>query len=216
MKAVHYAQRSQRNRPGYALLILLIVVAIGLILYFADLSALFPKPDPDSSEELVPWEEWRIRQASPRAAEQPSEQQVNIKKLLRYEATARLDGDPRGKLSLAIAPGGQVMGDWHGQYYNKAKVNFDIMSGHFEGYTCPKKIYRDENGEDPSKLYFITKGTFLFAETDFEKGSVHHRAGDIYVTGWIDPEYVGTGKITITSDERYSETFTWKAYRPID
>jgi hypothetical protein len=33
------------------------------------------------------------------------------------------------------------------------------------------------------------------------------------VQGWLDKEYILTGKVTITSDEKYFETFTWKTYR---
>ena len=48
------------------------------------------------------------------------------------------------------------------------KDNFDIQNGPFEGKVYPGKIYRDEKGEDPSKLYFLGKGKFMIHKVSAE------------------------------------------------
>lgn len=115
---------------------------------------------------------------------------------------------------IMIAPDGSIEGGWSGQYYKKPKINFDIMSGGFEGKICPGMVYRDEKGDDPTKLYFIAKGKFLIAETDFDKNTLFHRSGDVYVRGCLNRDHSATGTVTITSDEKISEEFEWKAAGP--
>ncbi len=92
-------------------------------------------------------------------------------------------------------------------------VNIEILVGDFDGRVYPAKICRSESGEeDPSMLYLMAKGEFLVLETDTEKGRVGKIAGDIYVRGWLSPDYVLTGEVTITSVGKDVEKFTCKSY----
>ena len=213
-----YLQRPPRmNRVGSALLGLLIVIAIALLVYGVQWCLKKTDKDPDTCNNLTAWKEWRLRESIQKPQQQLSDEQPSITKVIQFDGNAKLQGsrEPRGEIRFAVDREGGVQGSWYGNYYNELKVNFDIMGGDFKGKTYPSKIYRDEYGEDRSKLYFITKGTFLINETDFKKSSVHHRSGDIYVRGWIDDDYIATGEITITSNEKYFETFIWKA-RPVN
>lgn len=214
MKSANLQWLAERNRPASALVGLLIVIALVFLVYFVQWYLRKTAKDPDICYDLTPWKEWRLRQSSEKPQQEPSEEQPDITETVRFDTNAELRSEPRGEIWLAMHPDGTVMGSWYGRYYKKPKINFDIMGGGFNGHTYPRKIYRGEDGEDRSKLYFIAKGTFLVAETDFEKDKLIHRSGDIYVTGWVSPDYSAMGKITITSDEKYFETFDWKAIRP--
>jgi len=210
MQRAHFQHRLRTNRSASALIIILVVIAIGLILSFIDFSALFPKPDPDTAEGLAPWQEWRLRQENVLAEpQQPSEAQPKITKTLEYDTNAKLDNEPRGEISLVIGPGGVVAGGWYGTYHTEKKEQCDIQGGGFAGMVYPAKIYRDENGEDPSKLYFLAKGGFAFHK--FKTGKFRIIGGDIYVNGWLNRDYSVKGQITITSNEKYFETFDFKA-----
>jgi hypothetical protein len=195
---------------------LVILIALVCIVYVVRLYLRETPQDPDVVEGLKPWKEWRYRESSEKPPQEPSAEQPDISQGLEYETNAKLPGagDPRGAIEFVVGSDGSVAGRWHEYYYKKPKINFDIMGGDFAGKTFPAKVYRDENGEDPSKLYFMAKGEFLIQETDMVKSRVHHRAGDIYVRGWIDPDYATRGEITITSDEDYFETFVWEAAKP--
>ena len=210
MQRAHFQHRLRTNRPASALVIVLVVIAIGLILYFIDFSALFPKPDPDTAEGLAPWKEWRLRQKNvPAEPQQPSDEQPKITKSLEYDTNAWLDDAPRGEIVLTIVPDGTVAGGWHGTYHNEKKEQCDIQDGKFAGMVYPAKLYRDENGEDPSKLYFLAKGDFAFHK--FKTGKFRFIGGDIYVKGWLNREYSVKGHIIITSNEKYFETFDFRA-----
>lgn len=216
MQSAHLRRRLQRNRCGSALLGLLIVVALALLVCGVQLYLQKTAKDPDVCHDLMPWKEWRLREASEKVQPRASEEQPDITEVIEFMASAKAKGvenTPRGTVKLAVHPDGRVIGSWGGNYYNDTKVNFD-GGGDFGGYVCPLKIYRDEEGEDRSKLYFITKGKFTLHETDFEKDRYHIRVGDIYVTGWISTDYTTIGKVTITSDEKYFEVFEWQARIP--
>jgi hypothetical protein len=109
---------------------------------------------------------------------------------------------------------GQIRGNWSGNYYNAKKENFDVQAGGFEGKVYPGKIYRDDKGEDPSRLYFLAKGKFLIHRMSSDAKRYHIHPGDIYVRGWLKPDLSVTSEIIITSDEKYFETFSWKVSRP--
>lgn len=210
MQRAHFQHRLRTNRSASALIIILVVIAIGLILSFIDFSALFPKPDPDTAEGLAPWQEWRLRQENVLAEpQQSSEAQPKITKSLKYDTNAWLDDASRGEIGLTIVPDGTVVGGWHGTYHTEKKEQCDIQGGGFAGMVYPAKIYRDENGENPSKLYFLAKGGFAFHK--FKAGKFRIVEGGLYVNGWLASDYSVKGKITITSDEKYFETFDFKA-----
>ena len=206
--------RSGPNRSGSALVGLIAVVVLVIVVACVQWYRKGKAKDPDLCDDLTPWKEWRLRETSTKPPAQPSGGQPVITKMLTFDTNAYVGGEPRGAIGLMIFPDGTLNGAWSGQYYKRQKVNFDIMGGGFEGRIYPRKIYRDEDGEDPTRLYLMAKGKFLIAETDFAKNTLFHRGGYIYVRGWLNPDYSASGKIIITSDEKNFEEFDWKAAGP--
>jgi hypothetical protein len=175
-------------------------------------------PDPDLRYDLKPWKEWRIRESSEKPDQELSSEHPDVNEGLVFD-TNLSDKDsnmPRGELKVFIGSEGSVGGSWYGMYWKTRTRNFQVMNGGFRGKVFPRKIYRSESGEeDPTKLYLMAKGEFLAQETDSDKNRVYNRGGDIYVRGWLTREHYLFGEVTITSDEKYFETFTWKTYRPV-
>jgi len=205
------------NRGSSAALALLAILILVVIVAGVQWWMKSHKPDPDTAENLPVWKEWRLREESEKPAAKMREEQPKLIKALEYDANVELPGtgEARGEVGMAISAEGQVFGNWHGNYYNSKKANCDIQGGAFEGKVFPGKIYRDEKGEDLSKLYFLARGKFMMHETEFGKGQYHIHAGDIYVRGWLSPDMGVSSEITITSDEKYSETFKWQVSRPV-
>jgi len=215
MEANFLGNRWKNGCSGSALVglivVLLLVILVASVRWYHKGAA----KDPDFCDDLAPWKEWRLREANAKPPAKPSAQHPAVTQTLAFDTNAYLRGEPRGAIDLVILPDGSVKGAWSGQYYKKPKVNFDIMNGGFEGRVYPRKVYRDDNGEDPSRLYLMAKGQFLVAESDFDKNTLHHRGGAIYVRGWLSRDYSVSGAITITSDEKHSEEFDWKAAGPV-
>ncbi len=214
MKKARLQRLPKTKRTASALLGLLIIIGLVILVYFGQLWFKKMTPNPDIRNDLTPWKEWRLRQANPKPSQEPSDKHPKIAQQLECQGSAEAKDKqitPRGEITLLIAPDGKVAGMWGGNYYNDAKVNFE-GGGDFAGYICPAKIYKEETGqEDPSRLYFIAKGKFQLHESDLQK-TYYIRVGDLYVTGWLSPNYNVEGKVTLTSDEKYYETFYWKGY----
>jgi hypothetical protein len=216
MRTIHLRLLQQKDRGVSPVLALLVIVGLVCLVVFVRWYMKSAVKDPDLCYDLKPWKEWRLRESSQKPKQELSTEQPAITDLLKFDTNLSdaETGEPRGELGAFIGPGGSVSGSWYGLYWKTRTRNFQVMGGNFKGKVYPAKIYRSETGEqDPSKLYLMAKYEFLVQETDTEQGKVYNRAGDIYVQGWLAKEYVLTGKVTITSDEKYFETFTWKTYR---
>ncbi len=211
--------KSGKRRSGSALVGLIIVILLVVIVAGVQWYLKITAKDPDTYDGLTPWKEWRLRESSQKPQEKPSEEQVKLTEALDYDSNVSVKNgsEPRGEIRFVINPKGFVIGTWYGQYHKTSTTHFQIMDGEFAGRIYPAKIHRDENGkEDPSQLYFMAKGNFMVQESNFEKGTVFNRGGEIYIRGWVSPDYASTGEITITSDKKYSEIFTWQASRPVN
>lgn len=204
------------NRRGFALLMLLIVVVIGMLIYYFALSPVDRKTarEQRKSPDKYPWvEEWRIKdRKGGDAREKPSsEEQAKIRGIMEYRVNVKEERNDRGLISLMISPDGTVEGGWVAEYDTLSpRMNYTVVNAGFKGNTDPSKIYSDAEGEDKSKLFFITKGNFLILETNFDNGKVKNVTGNVYVTGWINPDYSASGKITITSDKKSLQAFHWQ------
>lgn len=217
MKSNKSAFGVKGKRSGSAIVVLIVLVVVVCVILVAKMVLKEKPQDANLVEGLTPWKEWRMRQTWTEPPAEPSAEQAQIPDFLSYDTNVKLKDatDPRGELMLSLAPDGEVSGGWYGSYYKKPKINFDIMGGGFGGRTYPGKMYKDVDGEDPSKLYYICAGKFSVQETDMDKGTVFQRVGELYVKGWINPDLSVTGEIYITSDEKYFETFTWVAKQPL-
>jgi len=121
-------------------------------------------------------------------------------------------GEERGQILMAIHPDGTVKGGWSADYDAiSPRIHYLVMKGDFKGNTDPSKMYGDKEGEDPSKLYFITKGKFLILETNFETNKVRKIVGNIYVVGWLSPDLSAFGRVHVTPDQKTQKIYEWKA-----
>lgn len=215
MRTLPLQSSAKSNRSGSAITALLVIAGLVIVVFLTRTYLKNTAKDPDTCVGLKPWEEWRLRETSEKPAETPFEEQPDISKRLEYNVRVLLQDESRGKLLLVIQPDGSVKGGWSGRYRETDKTDHDIQGSGFNGFVCPLKTYQDENGEDPSKLYFIAKGTFMIHEND-SKSKMRISAGDLYLVGWLESDHSINGELTITTNEKYYETFECKAIRPIE
>lgn len=205
-----------KSRRGNAIVGLIIVLLLVAVVYGVQRYMKSHTPDPDTAQDLTPWKEWQLREKSEKPVPPISEKQAKVTGAIKFDMNAHLMGteDPRGELALFVGSEGQISGNWSGTYSNDKKDNIDVQNGRFDGKVYPGKIYRDEKGEDPSKLYFLGKGKFMAHKTSADAKQYHIIGGDIYARGWLSPDLSVAGEIIITSDEKYFQTFSFKAARP--
>jgi len=217
MRAIHLWSGLRRNRGDSSLTILILIACLVCIVIFLKWYLKTPVKDPDLYDYPEAWKEWRARGKFKKPAQPLSPEQPALTELLKYDTNLsdKESSEPRGEMLLFVGPEGSVRGGWHGLYWKTRTVNFQLIRGGFNGKVYPAKIYRNENGEeDPSMLYMMAKGNFSALKTDTKNGRVSHFGGDIYVRGWLSPEYVLTGEVTVTSSGEGVEKFTLKSHSP--
>lgn len=215
MRANHLVSGVRKNRGRSSILALFLIACLVCIVIFLKWYLKSAVQDPDLHDYPEAWKEWSVRESSKKPVQEPSSEQPDISEGIKFDThlSENNSKEPRGEMILFVGHGGGVAGNWNGLYHKGQSRSFQIINGGFGGRVHPAKIYRGENGkEDPTMLYLMAKGEFLVLETDTNKGSVKRITGDIYVRGWLSPDYVLTGEVTITSLGNEAEKFTCKSY----
>jgi len=206
MQSTRLRRLSRANRRGAALIIMLLLIVVLCALIWFDPMALIK-----GEGSGMPWnEEFRLVRAGGEVR-QPNEGQPKILDNLCFPAKIVEDGEVRGGISLYILTDGRIKGVWDGEYNPRPEMTWEVVGSRFEGNIDPSKIYSDEDGEDPTKLYFIGKGRFLILETNSKTSRIRTAKGRIYVTGWVDDEYNAIGKVTVTSDKKSYKEYRWQS-----
>lgn len=193
---------------GAVLLLLLVAIAILALLYVIQMDAFF---GPIGTRGRVPaehrpWlEEYRIVPGD-KLIRPPQPPKPAISEPLILTANVWLDESDRGTAILEFAVSGEVSGTWNCEYsHDDRDYRFDAG---FAGNIDVTKTYSEEEVEDESQLYFITKGTYKQTAYNIETGIETSEEGVVYVTGWLRADYSVSGLITITTDRTWSATYT--------
>ncbi|MFH1371437.1 MAG: hypothetical protein ABII09_09165 [Planctomycetota bacterium] len=169
-----------------------------------------------NTDMTLPWsEESRILSPDKTPHFSTTDQQVQLTSVLRYRTQPEQDGWPRGIINLLVYPNGAIKGVWTGEYDKSDEVHCLVMASSFSGNIDPSKPFIEDGVRNPSKLYFITTGSFTMLETQLSSGKSRSIYGLVYVCGWLDPDYTALAELTITENKKTFETFPWAA-RPIN
>ncbi len=213
MEGVQLGSQLKGKGGGYALLLgLLIVVVIGVVMFYMRMYGPVYKIGEGESDIKPPWRQWHKMQVRLRDGPlgSPTEEQPQLSEPLEVQTWPVEDGNARGEIGVMILADGTVHGSWGGEFYINKDVDFQVMDCKFEGMVDPKQVYEDEEGEDPSKLFFIAKGKFMILETNNDTGRVRNLMGDAYARGWLGVDDEVGGELIITTDERNFYVYTWE------
>jgi hypothetical protein len=203
----------KKKRSGFGLLLMiLIVVIIGAVMWLDPMS-FFQSNDPN-----LPWNQ-EFHLVSEGAQVPPTtSQQLSIEKNLELDVKLEKDGTSRGRLGIFIESGGTVGARWSGEFYPEKKVFYDIVNGNLDGNIVPSKMFVDENGiEDPSKLYFLTKGGYFILVSDDNKGTTFQINGFLYARGWIEPDLHAKGELIVSADKKTYKSFPFEGdFKEVD
>ncbi|MGA1980654.1 MAG: hypothetical protein ABSG99_08880 [Sedimentisphaerales bacterium] len=197
---------SRANRSGVILIIMVLIVCIiGAFIWFDPMALIH------GGGSGKPWNEERRLVPVGEKVKQPKEGQPKISENLAFEGKIVENDDVKGVVGLFILTDGRIKGVWTGKYNPEPEITWEVVGSRFRGNIDPTKIYKDDSGEDPRKLYFITKGDFLILETNSKTDKIKTASGAVYVTGWLDNEYNAVGKITVTSDKKTYWEYSWQS-----
>lgn len=205
----------KRSRPGYIMLLggLLVLVFIGMVVYFMKMHGPVYEIGVGKSDIDPPWRQWEKMQIRYRKEPvgEPTVQQLQLSSRLEVIAHPQQDGKRRGRIEMLINTDGKIAGVWGGEYDISKDVDFQVMACKFEGNIDPEKVYYDEEGDNPTKLFFLARGLFSILETNDDSGQVRNVTGEAFVRGWLNPNRTIEGELILTSDEKNFHRYTWKA-----
>ncbi|MDO8301699.1 MAG: hypothetical protein Q7T18_00505, partial [Sedimentisphaerales bacterium] len=200
---------------------LLVVIAIGMMIYYADMMWMGGGGDGrmiKKQEAKQPWENESLikdpnRVARPVGAvrEPPSRVAVAnstkpvISKPLALKGEVASKDTQRGQVVFTIQPNGTLSGDWQCQYsYTHSAY---VITATFKGNTDVTQNAPD----DTSKLYLIARGDFLQKATNLESGEITETKGTVYFSGWLGSDLAASGTLSITTDKKWHADYNWQA-----
>jgi hypothetical protein len=203
---------ANKNKNGYVMIMLLVVIAIGLMIYYADMMWMGggqpvkqekPEEQPWANEALIK-DPNRVARPKQSVAVVNSTKPVITKPLVLKGEVAAKDAK-RGEVTFTIQPDGTLSGNWQCQYsYTHAAY---VITATFKGNTDATQNAPD----DTSKLYLIAKGDFVQKATNLESGEITETKGVAYFGGWIGSNFAASGTLSITTNKKWHADYTWTA-----
>lgn len=195
------------------MIMLLVVIAIGLIIYYVDIVGITggnrmiqkqekPEDQPWAKENLI-----RDANHPAKTAKKPAANTTKpvITKPLALKGEAALKDTQRGQIVFTIQPDGTLSGNWQCRYsYTHAAY---VITATFTGNTDTTQNLSD----DPSKLYLIAKGDFVQNETNLESGEITETKGTAYFSGWLGTNLAASGTLSITTNKKWHADYLWTA-----
>ena len=223
------------RRSGFSGLMILMVavtVLIGCLIWFNLASSPFALfhgtvKDRYSDPNAYPWQEGHlfIRGAldgyDMGGRRPPFPIQPQFTNLLNYSASVYSGANKYGRIEMEVCDDGDVRASWSGEFeimgkrYQavKPKAPGRKELNMFFGNYAPLKVYEDENGKDPSKLYVITQGIFELKEP----GAADSIKDMAFITCWIDRDLKAAGRLSIPSFEQQGMLiFQWGPVAPVE
>ncbi len=209
----------EKYRRGYALLLVLLAIAIVGAIYVFQFSfgSVHEIGKEGESEIEPPWRQWDKLYKQVELKEQPLGElrplHPELPENLFFEGHCMRNGERCGKIAINVSNDKSVNASWGGEFRVTKDVEFQVMACQLsKGMIDPDHVYEKNGVKDPSKLFFICKGNFSIVEYNYDNSRTRHIGGEAYVRGWLDPEHNVDGDLIISSDHKnfYRYTFAGK------
>lgn len=201
-----------KNRSGFAGLVILVAVAIMLVLMMIQMRTLF-RPvrgyRKSTSPASRPWLQDELLVPDDKLIQLPRPPKPTLDKPFSFTVPVTRKDNDRGQITIDFLTTGEVAGMWQCRYSHE---NIDYTyNATFKGNIDVSNTYSDKKGDDPSKLYFFTKGDYTQMTYNCKSEEETFTEGFVYTTGWMDPDHSVSGIITITTDRSWSADYLWQS-----
>lgn len=201
------------KKDGYAALLgILIVLVIGIMIYFLDMKAIFgPSRQYNQNSnrpEDCPWQMENLLVPEDQIVSVPRKGQPELLEPLNLTASVQRNHAPRGSVNIVFGKDCRLVADWYSNYEYDKKT-FQIQA-QMKGNIVPSRVYCDANkNEDKTRLFFIGKGPYT-QTTQFADAPPRTEQGTTYITGWLSPDNSLQGAVTITTDQTWSAVYDFQ------
>jgi hypothetical protein len=201
-------QPFQCKQKGFALLIVLVAVVILMMLTFVQIDTLFGpglRSQPAGIEEH-PWVLENLLVEEGQEIKLPRSPKLLLNEPVHLTAPVHRNEEKRGTLDLTIDTDGRILGQWECTYEQTGteyKINAE-MNGNID----VKRTFRDEQGKDKSRLFFIARGGYM--KTPLDETAAGGERGIAWLTGWIGPDRRVLGHVTITTNREWAAAYEFE------
>ena len=159
-------------------------------------------PTKSSPKDQRPWQKEDLILNPDQFIKMPQPPKPTIDEDFSIIAQVTFNEENRGEVTIDFNTHGEVSASWYCRY---SFENRDYTyHANFAG-----NINTDTETEDPTKLYFITKGNYTQTVYNHQSKQTSEDKGIAYTTGRLEPDYSAAGMITITTDKTWSATYNF-------
>jgi len=201
---------TRRHPRGFALLIVMIAVAIAMLLYAIQMGTLFDPAGETAPAEIQerPWAWEHLLADADKTVKKPKAPRPLLTEEFAVGGSAQRTGQPRGQVRLTFGTDGRIAGTWQARFELEGKGH-RFSAPAMAGNVSVKMAYEDQNGTDKTRLFFIAKGPYEHVTAAGETAS--REKGTAWITGWLRPDRTAEGYVTVTTDETWAMAFAFTA-----
>lgn len=200
---------SKTKHNGFAILIVLVAVAILMLLYFVQIDTFFgPRlPKQPAGIENHPWVLEDLLIPAGETVKLPGSPKLQLDKPVTVTAPVSRNGTNRGDVTIDFDIEGRINVKWDGSY-EQAGLNYTV-NAEMDGNIHSKRTYQDENGKDKSRLFFIARGRYSKMPL-IEAPGAGAESGTAWTIGWILPNQTAQGHLTLTQNQEWAAVYTFQ------
>lgn len=202
--------KTDDKHQGYAILIVLIAVAIMLMLAATQMRVLFVGSGPKASTGLEqrPWLLEELLAGDGEVVKLPRPPKPQFTEILDVTGPVTRETAERGTVSIHFDTDGRVRAVWDTEYPHGEQTI--ALSAVMNGNIHAGQTYEDGDGKDKSRLFMIARGPYV-KQTFDPAFAVPDERGTAWVTGWLGSDRRAEGHLTLTTDRSWSTVYDWTA-----
>lgn len=198
-----------RKQNGYALLIVLIAIAIVLILCATQMKTLFVPTNLPKQKTGIEQRPWLLEELLIPAGEKvklPRPPKPQLDEAFTLNGSVSRDEEQRGTAVVDFATDGRIHAVWETAYSLNEQTH--TITAEMDGNIDVKRTFEGPEGRDKSRLFFIAQGPYLMKTTGADV-SRPDEEGTAWLIGWLKPDRTADGYITLTTDRKWSAVYEW-------
>jgi hypothetical protein len=202
---------SSRHTPkdGFAILIVLVAVAILMLLYFVQIDTFFGSglPSQPAGIEQHPWVLGDLLVPEGQDVKLPRSPKPGLNEPFSVSAPVRRNETDRGRVTVRFDTNGRISGQWQCSYEQTGQT-YQINAS-MNGNVWVKRTYQDAQGKDKSRLFFIARGGYTKTPLHSTAEDFGGEKGQCWLTGWLRPDHSVQGHVTLTTDETWAAAYAF-------
>jgi hypothetical protein len=197
-----------QKQSGFAILIVLVAVAILMLLYFVQIGAFFGggTHSQPAGMEQHPWALEDLLAPQGQDIKLPRSPKPDLNEPFSISAPVRRDDADRGTVTISFNPNGRIEAQWQCAYEQTGQ-RYQIEAV-LHGNIHIRRTYEDAQGKDKSRLFFIAKGPYTKKPLD-DTAAFGGEKGVCWLTGWLSPDRRFQGYVTLTTNQEWAAAYSF-------